>query len=1013
MNLQKHFIKPIAYSILALSVSSIAISSALASPYNNGLAAERNTPQIERRIRTEYAPTTSGNSFFAQPQAEYTGQVQTQAQPQAAPRGGIIDVSSQAATSGKTYRDGSILGGTCCEANENQDNSIFPGYGCGGRDKNQDNSMIPGQGCGGYGKACDRIVPVKASPCTLNPKACKTKKAKVEVQTPETIRYNFVQNYVMKPRHDVYSSIHNQCGKFAPIQLEWVDFKLNGDDINGNLAQKLGNYRFRIFGCRRFNKEAILNQGRLMEQNMKLINVFDEKFKDCFNIVKIPNSVCTEETPSPLPDYVISAEITNYFMNICDKYNWNEASMANQRIGSSEIKVKWTITDINHNQVYWTGETDGYGDLLRGEENGEILLVEKAFADAANNLKNHPGFLNQVSKKIAPAEKEGQRELYILNERKNNPIKCQYTNHEAEDNRVTKYVYTPQNGPMEQPTAQPSTQKAPSRQQPTGLLPMAGGAGALTQTTTPATTTSAPIKVTQTTEIITENVEGPNGPAILVKQKVTSNDIPLTRDKPVAQPAPQQPQPVLQDEEIVVKGLNIEESAAPAPQMVEESAAPAPQMVEESAAPAPQMVEESAQSAEILLSSEPAPEPYDPSMSAQPTQMRYQAKKALAQEPLIKTQAMEEGGSKSSSSETTGGTEGSGIGVSSILPGVAGAAAGAVAAVVDAVAPETPCNNMTLFGPDCDCNNKTMRGCEDNKTMRGCEDNTLDEPCDKCGGLFGSFKEGCGVEEDGGVKTLGAITQESWIEVPVEDKSAIAAQNMLCIVERAPYDVPLTPEDVYKIRASIISITNTQGKQGAGLIVSEQFVLTSADMITTAQDSYKLKTINGKEFTGHPVRINTDKNTALLYLDDKMEYTPLSLNLSLPPIDQKTYMSLGILDFNTGEGYLEDAGKISGYRYSEQKGTEIIVDTFVQNITLGGALIDKNGTITGFAHSGADSEENTDFFLPIATALKSLGLEICGKQIQDIPVKNETISEAILFNTGSKEPLPLDKTERK
>lgn len=984
MNLNKHFIKPIAYSILALSVSSIAISSALASPYNNGLAANRDTAPIERRVRTEYAPATQRNNFFAQPQAEYDGMVRTQAQPGSAPQREVINVSSQT-TSVKTYRDGSILGGTCCEANANQDNSIFPGYGCGGRDKNQDNSMIPGQGCGGHGKACDRVVPVKASPCTLNPAACKAKKAKTKIETPETIRYNFVQNYVMKPRHDVYNSIHNQCGKFAPIQLEWVDFKLNGDDINGNLAQKLGNYRFRIFGCRRFNKEAILNQGRLMEQNMKLINVFDEKFKDCFNIVKIPNSVCTEETPSPLPDYVISAEITNYFMNICDKYNWDEAAYANQRIGSSEIKVKWTITDINHTQVYWTGETDGYGDLLRGEENGEILLVEKAFADAANNLKNHPGFLKQVSKKIAPAEKEGQRELYILNERKNNPIKCQYTNHEAEDNRVTKYVYTPQNGPIE--TQQTVTTESKASPQPTGLLPMAGGTSAVTQTTN-----TAPIKVTQTTEIITENVEGPNGPAILVKQKVTSNNIPLTREEPATQPIQQPMQPASQNEEIVVKGLTIEESATPTTETVDESV----------------------QSAEILLSSEPAPEPYDPSISAQPTQMRYQSKKALAQEPLIKTQTMSEsGGTKSLASENKGETEGSGISVSNILPGVAGAAAGAVAAVVDAVAPETPCNNMTLFGPDCDCNNKTMRGCEDNKTMRGCEDNTLDEPCDKCGGLFGSFKEGCGVEEDSGIKTLGSITQESWIAVPVEDKSAIAAQNMLCIVERAPYDVPLTPEDVYKIRASIISITNAQGKQGAGLIVSEQFVLTSADMITTAQDSYKLKTINGKEFTGHPVRINTDKNTALLYLDDKMEYTPLSLNLSLPPIDKKTYMSLGILDFNTGEGYLEDAGKISGYRYSEQKGTEIIVDTFVQNITLGGALIDKNGTITGFAHSGTDAEANTDFFLPIATALKSLGLEICGKQIADIPAKDQSISNAILFNSGSKEPLPLDKSERK
>ena len=123
-------------------------------------------------------------------------------------------------------------------------------------------------------------------------------------------------------------------------------------------------------------------------------------------------------------------------------------------------------------------------------------------------------------------------------------------------------------------------------------------------------------------------------------------------------------------------------------------------------------------------------------------------------------------------------------------------------------------------------------------------------------------------------------------------------------------------------------------------------------------------------------------------------------------------MSLGILDFDTGEGYLEDSGKIKGYRYSENRGTEILLDTYVQNITLGGALIDKDGTINGFAHSGSN-KENTDLFLPIATALKSVGLEICGKQITDIPVKNSAISEAILCNEGSKEPLPFDKTERK
>ena len=107
---------------------------------------------------------------------------------------------------------------------------------------------------------------------------------------------------------------------------------------------------------------------------------------------------------------------------------------------------------------------------------------------------------------------------------------------------------------------------------------------------------------------------------------------------------------------------------------------------------------------------------------------------------------------------------------------------------------------------------------------------------------------------------------------------------MLCIVERAPYTIPLSAEDVYKVRTSIISITNANGKEGAGLIVSDQFVLTSADLITKDNNSYNLRTINGGQFTGYAVRINPDKNTALLYLDRKTEYTPLSLNLSLPPI---------------------------------------------------------------------------------------------------------------------------------
>ena len=365
------YIKPIAYSILALSVSAVALNSALASQYNNGFTDE--IPTRERRVRTQYYHKAP-NTFWGET-SPYAGEIDTRVQVgQNRLSHSRIEAKPQQAAAPVPCASGHV------------DNSIFPGGGCGTTmleaTKDQDNSMIPGQGCGGQGKSCEKIVPVSASPCTLNPKACKARKARVKALDPNTIRYNFIQNYTLKPRHDVYTSIHDKCGKYAPIQLEWVDFRLNEEDINGSLAQKLGNYRFRIFGCRRFTKEALLNQGRLMEQNMRLINVFDNTLKDCFNIVKIPDDICVEDNPSPLPDYLITAEITNYFMNICDKYNWDESAMENRRIGSSEITVRWKITDINRTHVYWSGETDGYGNLTRGEENGEVILVERAFAEA-------------------------------------------------------------------------------------------------------------------------------------------------------------------------------------------------------------------------------------------------------------------------------------------------------------------------------------------------------------------------------------------------------------------------------------------------------------------------------------------------------------------------------------------------------------------------------------------------------------------------------------------------------
>ena len=57
-----------------------------------------------------------------------------------------------------------------------------------------------------------------------------------------------------------------------------------------------------------------------------------------------------------------------------------------------------------------------------------------------------------------------------------------------------------------------------------------------------------------------------------------------------------------------------------------------------------------------------------------------------------------------------------------------------------------------------------------------------------------------------------------------------------------------------------------------------------------------------------------------------------------------------------------------------------MVDTFVQSVSIGGALIDSHGNIVGLAHKEVTADNNPDLFVPIEVALRGLGLRVCGRE---------------------------------
>lgn len=644
---------------------------------------------------------------------------------------------------------------------EDRDGSLFPGGSCVGCDNNdKDGSLFPGGPC----KSCTKDGSLFPGPC----KKCSERQ-------PERIK---IKNYVPYTPV-VYEATMRNCCQMAPLALAHVDFRIKKNGSDEPYSTKLGNYRFRIFGCRRYDKEATLNKGRILEKNIAFNSVFEDVVGDCYKVLPMPHDLCLENTPSELPEYVLTAEITDYFMNICDEYNWDKAQKNNERKGSSEITVVWRLMDLTQTKIYWKGESTGYGELDEGEVNGEIKLIERAFADATGNLRNLPGFEERLSTRVSPEDMTAQRLALIEEERALDPAKCGYKQEYQCATRCE--IGRPEFNPA---MCQPCLPCQCQTQNMTMMPEVYENGGYIASGCAPCTT-PVPVEVVETPQIIEEDGGVIADGGVIIDEIVEDGNVVSTND---------------------------------------------------------------------LINS-------------------------------------------------------------------------------------------------------------------------------------------C-IDENGNVKADGMcqVVDDTWI-----DTGDVKALDNFCVNATDPCK-QLSPETIYRLRSSIVQIKSPNGRKGAGLLISDRFILTSGDLVDKANNNYEIFTVRGDKLNARAVRINPIKNTALFMLDKATKYTPLALNLNLPEVGRNGFLTLGLLDvndFKDGEDYLENSARVEGYRYTEAKGAEILANTFIQNVTVGGALIYKDCTINGMAPSGVKTNDGLDIFIPTETALRSLGISICGHEYVEESPWQQTVYKPV------------------
>lgn len=738
----------------------------------------------------------------------------------------------------------------CPDCPADKDGSIFPGGSCkncgAAAVEDKDGSIFPGGGCDrcSANRKSDKKVRIVDGP---RKRTCPT------CPMPEFKTRNYV---FAQPRYKSDAANRNCCD-LASFALTHVDFKLNNQEGYNPYAGHVGNYRFRIFGCRRATKKAFLNHGRVIQKDMAFHDVFKKAADKCYKVMEIPADVCLADTSVRLPEYALTAEITNFFMNVCDEYDWDKARKNNKRNGTAEMTVTWRLMNLSQSKVYWKGVTTGYAEVENGVYEGEIKLAEEAFADATARLSSLPGFEEQLKLRASQEDMARERAALVAFDEKFNPGKCNFAK-EVQYTHSCAYAPQPQCPAIRRPMCPCATMQPCVCNQPVCSCP---------QVSCPCA--QAKPKVEEFVDVKTQTTT-------IEKKIITTTRV-------------ETPAPVCQQVCVPVCSQTVTTTTT----------------------------------------------------TVETTECPLQCSQKCEQSKCRKicTETCEEGRK----------------------------------------------NCKTECVEDCG----EPKAVVEEKSEVVVETVTVPAQVEEKGGVTDTHRvyENC-IDENGNVIADGSCTtiDDSWVDLDGVDPK-------LCVVDRDPY-TELSPENMLKIRGDVVDITNAKGVNGKGLLIADSYVLTSAGLVNKLQNTYDIKTMNGETLKAHAVRVNPSKNVALMRLEKPMTYTPLALNLQLPAIDQEGFIALG----NEGESsknYLDDNGKIYGYRYSDSLGTEIIVDTLVQKVSAGSVLIDKLGTVNGISNSAKQTDDGMDLFIPTETALRSVGLSICEKTYEKKSPWEKTIYKSV------------------
>ncbi len=211
----------------------------------------------------------------------------------------------------------------------------------------------------------------------------------------------------MPPRAMVVAKVERKQAPELPPNTEVVPIEFAKVSVNISRGTQIGAYRLEYAKCYPFAEYLYWNQGRVTSRNVEFADIFHEELSAAnFDVVGDPAEIFASRETRQRALHAVGGQITEILMNICDQIHWWDGSSLGTQSGEASVKVKWQVYAKLDRRVVFETTTEGYFKTDKAVPDGEIFLIQQAFASAAANLAADLKFRKILARTGGPAAAE-------------------------------------------------------------------------------------------------------------------------------------------------------------------------------------------------------------------------------------------------------------------------------------------------------------------------------------------------------------------------------------------------------------------------------------------------------------------------------------------------------------------------------------------------------------------------------------------------------------------------------